>query len=69
MRYEKVDLIIGIGVVIIGGAAIMGAMTAAFAGTAAAGHYTDAAGLAPGWPPTRARRPARCSRSRCWTRP
>jgi Mn2+/Fe2+ NRAMP family transporter len=48
MRYEKVDLIIGIGVVIIGGAALMGAMTAAFAGTAAAGHYTDAAGLASG---------------------
>jgi Mn2+/Fe2+ NRAMP family transporter len=48
IRYEKVDLIIGIGIVIIGGAAIMGAMTAAFAGTAAAGHYTDAAGLATG---------------------
>src|SRR5450755_1471472 len=48
MRYEKVDLVIGIGIVIIGGAAIMGAMTAAFAGTSAAGHYTDAAGLASG---------------------
>jgi Mn2+/Fe2+ NRAMP family transporter len=48
MKYEKVDLIIGIGVVIVGGAAIMGAMTAAFAGTAAAGHYTNAAGLAVG---------------------
>jgi Mn2+/Fe2+ NRAMP family transporter len=48
MRYEKVDLIIGIGIVIVGGAAIMGAMTAAFAGTAAAGHYSDAAGLATG---------------------
>ena len=48
IRYEKVDLVIGIGVVILGGAAIMGAMTAAFAGTAAAGHYTDAAGLAAG---------------------
>jgi Mn2+/Fe2+ NRAMP family transporter len=48
IRYEKVDLVIGIGVVILGGAAIMGAMTAAFAGTAAAGHYTDAAGLASG---------------------
>jgi Mn2+/Fe2+ NRAMP family transporter len=48
IRYEKVDLVIGIGVVIIGGAAIMGAMTAAFAGTAAAGHYSDAAGLAAG---------------------
>jgi Mn2+/Fe2+ NRAMP family transporter len=48
MRYEKADLIIGIGVVIVGGAAIMGAMTAAFAGTAGAGHYSDAAGLAAG---------------------
>jgi Mn2+/Fe2+ NRAMP family transporter len=46
--YEKVDLIIGIGIVIIGGAAIMGATTAAFAGTHAAGHFTDAAGLAAG---------------------
>jgi Mn2+/Fe2+ NRAMP family transporter len=48
MRYEKADLMIGIGVVIVGGAAIMGATTAAFAGTAGAGHYTDAAGLASG---------------------
>ncbi len=46
--YEKADLVIGIGIVIVGGAAIMGAMTAAFAGTAAAGHFTDAAGLAAG---------------------
>ena len=46
--YEKADLVIGIAIVIIGGAAIMGAMTAAFAGTAAAGHFTDAAGLAAG---------------------
>jgi Mn2+/Fe2+ NRAMP family transporter len=46
--YEKADLIIGIAVVIVGGAAIMGAATAAFAGTAAAGHFTDAAGLAAG---------------------
>jgi Mn2+/Fe2+ NRAMP family transporter len=48
MRYEKVDLVIGIGIVIVGGAAVMGAMTAAFAHTAGAGHYTDAAGLATG---------------------
>jgi Mn2+/Fe2+ NRAMP family transporter len=46
--YEKADLVIGIGVVIVGGAAIMGATTAAFAGTKAAGHFTDAAGLAAG---------------------
>src|SRR5580700_6460266 len=48
IRYEKADLVIGIGVVILGGAAIMGATTVAFAHTAAAGHYTDAAGLAAG---------------------
>ena len=48
IRYERVDLVIGIGVVIVGGAAVMGAMTAAFAGTAGAGHYTNAAGLAAG---------------------
>ncbi len=48
IRYEKADLVIGIAVVIVGGAAIMGAMTAAFAGTRAAGHFTDTAGLAAG---------------------
>ena len=46
--YEKADLVIGIGIVIVGGAALMGAAAAAFAGTAGAGHYTDAAGLAAG---------------------
>jgi Mn2+/Fe2+ NRAMP family transporter len=48
IRYERVDLVIGIGIVIAGGAALMGALSAAFAGTMAAGHYTDAAGLAAG---------------------
>ena len=46
--YEKADLVIGIVVVIVGGAALMGATAAAFAGSPAAGHYTDAAGLAAG---------------------
>jgi Mn2+/Fe2+ NRAMP family transporter len=46
--YEKADLVIGIGIVIVGGAALMGAAAAAFGGTPAAGHYTDAAGLAAG---------------------
>jgi Mn2+/Fe2+ NRAMP family transporter len=46
--YEKADLVIGIGVVIVGGSAIMAATTAAFAGTRAAGRFTDAAGLAAG---------------------
>jgi Mn2+/Fe2+ NRAMP family transporter len=46
--YEKADLVIGIVVVIVGGAALMGATAAAFAHTHAAGHFTDAAGLAAG---------------------
>jgi Mn2+/Fe2+ NRAMP family transporter len=47
MRYEKVDLWIGIVIVVIGGSALMGATAAAFAGS---GHapFTDAAGLAAG---------------------
>jgi hypothetical protein len=48
MRYEKADLCIGIVIVVIGGAAIMGATTAAFAGTHAFGAFTNAAGLAAG---------------------
>jgi len=48
MRYEQADLWIGIVVVVIGGAAIMGAAAAAFAGTKAAGNFTDAADLAAG---------------------
>ena len=68
IRYEKADLVIGIGVVIVGGAAIMGATAAAFAGTRGAGAL-HRRGRARGRarPPTRARRPARCSPSRCWT--
>jgi NRAMP (natural resistance-associated macrophage protein)-like metal ion transporter len=48
MRYEKVDLWIGIVIVVLGAAAVMGATAAAFAGTKAAGNFTDAAGLAHG---------------------
>jgi Mn2+/Fe2+ NRAMP family transporter len=48
MRYEKADLWIGIVIVVIGGAAIMGGTAAAFAGTNGFGHFTDAAGLASG---------------------
>ena len=48
IRYERVDLVIGIAIVIVGGAALTGAVTAAFAGTAGHGHFTDAAGLAAG---------------------
>jgi Mn2+/Fe2+ NRAMP family transporter len=48
MRYEKADLWIGIVIVVVGGAALMGATAAAFAHSAAFGHFTDAAGLASG---------------------
>jgi NRAMP (natural resistance-associated macrophage protein)-like metal ion transporter len=47
MRYEKADLWIGIVVVVIGAAAVMGATAAAFAGIRA-GNFTDSAGLARG---------------------
>jgi Mn2+/Fe2+ NRAMP family transporter len=48
MKYEKADLWIGIVVVVIGAAALMGAVAAAFAGTGGFGRFTDAAGLAHG---------------------
>ncbi len=48
IRYEKTDLWIGIVIVVVGAAAVMGATTAAFAGTRGFGHFTDAAGLAAG---------------------
>jgi len=48
IKYEKADLWIGIAVVVLGAAALMGATAAAFAGTSAAGHFTDSAGLAHG---------------------
>jgi Mn2+/Fe2+ NRAMP family transporter len=48
MKYEKADLWIGIVTVVVGGAAIMGATTVAFAHSHLFGHFTDAAGLAAG---------------------
>jgi NRAMP (natural resistance-associated macrophage protein)-like metal ion transporter len=48
MKYEKADLWIGIATVVVGGAAIMGATTVAFAHSHLFGHFTDAAGLAAG---------------------
>jgi Mn2+/Fe2+ NRAMP family transporter len=48
MRYEKADLWIGIVIVVMGGAAIMGATAVAFAHSHAFGQFTDAAGLATG---------------------
>jgi Mn2+/Fe2+ NRAMP family transporter len=48
IRYEKADLWIGIAVVVVGGAALMGATAVAFAGTRGFGQFTDAGGLASG---------------------
>jgi Mn2+/Fe2+ NRAMP family transporter len=48
MKYEKADLWIGIVTVVVGGAAIMGATTVAFAHSHLFGHFTDAGGLAAG---------------------
>jgi NRAMP (natural resistance-associated macrophage protein)-like metal ion transporter len=48
IKYEKADLWIGIVIVVIGGAALMGATAAAFGHSAALGHFTDSAGLARG---------------------
>src|SRR5215472_8538011 len=48
IKYEKADLWIGIGVVVLGAAALMGTAAAAFAGTRGAGNFTDSAGLARG---------------------
>jgi Mn2+/Fe2+ NRAMP family transporter len=46
IRYEKTDLWIGIAVVVLGAAALMGTAAAAVAHTGAAGHFTDSAGVA-----------------------
>jgi NRAMP (natural resistance-associated macrophage protein)-like metal ion transporter len=46
IKYEKADLWIGIVVVVIGAAAIIGFSAMAVAGTAQAGNFTDAQGLA-----------------------
>ena len=48
LRYEKVDLWIGIVVVVLGAASMMAFTSAAFAGHAGAGGFTDAAGVAAG---------------------
>jgi Mn2+/Fe2+ NRAMP family transporter len=48
MKYEKADLWIGIVIVVVGAAAVMGTTTVAFAHTAAFGRFTDAGGLASG---------------------
>ena len=48
IRYERVDLWLGIIFVIVGAAAMMAFSAAAFAGTTGEGNYTDALGVAEG---------------------
>jgi NRAMP (natural resistance-associated macrophage protein)-like metal ion transporter len=48
MKYERVDLWIGIALVVVGAAAMFGFSDAIFAGRAGFGHFTDAAGVAHG---------------------
>ncbi|WBP90135.1 NRAMP family divalent metal transporter [Kitasatospora cathayae] len=48
MKYEKVDLWIGIAIVIVGAAAMIGLTAAAFAGTDGFGQFSDAAAVAKG---------------------
>jgi NRAMP (natural resistance-associated macrophage protein)-like metal ion transporter len=48
INYERVDLWIGIAIVVIGATMMMGFTAEAFAGTHAVGHFTNAAGIATG---------------------
>jgi Mn2+/Fe2+ NRAMP family transporter len=48
MAYSRIDLWVGIVVVIVGGVAMMAFTAAAFAGTAGAGHFADAGAVARG---------------------
>ena len=48
MRYEKIDLWIGIVIVVIGAAAIMGFTAVVFTGTKGFGDFTDSTGIAAG---------------------
>ncbi len=48
INYERIDLVIGIALVVIGGVAIMGFTSAAFAHTPGFGNFTDAGGVAHG---------------------
>ncbi len=48
MNYEKVDLWIGILIVVVGAAALMSLTAAAFSGTPGFGNFTDAGGIATG---------------------
>lgn len=48
IRYERVDLWIGIGLVVVGAVAMMAFSAQAFVGTAGYGNFTDAGGVAAG---------------------
>ncbi len=48
INYERVDLVIGIVLVTVGGVAMIAFCAAAFDGTGGAGHFTDVAGVAAG---------------------
>lgn len=48
MAYEKADLVIGIGAVVVGAVCMMAVAAAAFDGTAGFGHFTDAGAVAAG---------------------
>ncbi len=48
INYERVDLIIGIAIVIFGAAAMIAFCAQAFSGTADFGHFTDAGGISAG---------------------
>lgn len=48
MAYSRIDLWVGIAVVIVGAVAMMAFTAAAFAGTAGVGHFTDAGAIARG---------------------
>jgi Mn2+/Fe2+ NRAMP family transporter len=49
VNYERVDLVLGIIIVVIGAGALMGASAAVFAHTPLFGHFTDAGGVAAGF--------------------
>ena len=68
MKYEKADLWIGIVIVVVGAAALMGTTAVAFAHSGARSSPTRPGSPAAS-PPTPGTWPARCSPSRCSTRP
>ena len=68
MKYEKADLWIGIAIVVVGAAALMGVTAAAFAGTEGRATSPTRLGSRTASPPTPGTSPGWCSRSRCSTR-